>query len=114
MDCSSTYTHTLLIVLLLQKNFYLEKYRFSFGTWFWLKNIKIPCLILNVKNIDISPCLYSGSYPYTLYFKSCLNILFFVFGEVWKISFGKNQVLEKYSFYFEPKFPSYKNSPNYL
>ena len=45
--------------------------------------------------------------------------LIFVFGDVLeKQSFGKH-VLEKssfgkYCFSFEPIFPSYKNSPNYL
>ena len=87
VDCSSTYTHTLLIVLFLQKIFTLEKYFLVFGISYMHVFYPKPSLELNVKNIDISSWLCSGSYPYTLCFKK--YILFLYLMKIWKNMFGK-------------------------
>ena len=109
MDYSSiSYTHTLDLDVL-EKNFSFWKI-----TVLVLEFIIYTCLTktildLNVKNIDISSCMCSGSYPYTLCFKSVFEISYFC---IWR-SFEKIN-LEKYSFCFIPKFLSYKNSSKCL
>ena len=81
--------------------------------WFLkIKNILVfyqnLILELNVKNVDISSYTCSGSYPYTLSFKSVQNILFCIWRSFKKIN------LEKYRFCFKPKFLSHKNSSKCL
>ena len=77
VNYSSTYTLTHKVYMSFHKRvkrvFILEKYRFGFWSFIYTRVLTKTILVLIVKNIDISSCICSGSYPYTLDF---------VFGEV--------------------------------